>query len=137
MKFLKPIALGMILVFVGWLVANATISLKPDSTAAAQDVRTLDNRITMLEQRLFSIQTSINRLEQFAISQRSTGGRDNALDGEINQLRQEFNNLTRKSSDIECGLLKLDERTTRRPPRTTTDPCRLNPNSPIQLPARP
>jgi len=137
MKFLKPIALGMILVFIGWLVANATISLKPNPKAAAQDVRTLDNRITMLEQRLFSIQTTINRLEQFAISQRSTGGRDNVLDGEIDRLRQEINNLTRRSSDLECGVLKLDERTTRRPPRTTTDPCRLNPNSPVQLPTRP
>ena len=139
MKFLKLITLGIVVGVVVGLVANATISLKSDYHAV-QDVRSLDSRINMLEQRFYSIQTSVNRLEQLAITQRSTGPRETVLDQQLNMLTQEVQKLIIRLDDAECGLIKLDERTAagmRRSGRTANDPCRLNPTAPLQLPARP
>jgi hypothetical protein len=109
------------------------------SNAEPQDPASLDRRISMLEQRFYTIQTSINRLEQIVVNQRSTPvptGRD----PQVELLRQEVEGVKLRLNEIECGLVKLDERTTSAGATTRKrdgDPCRLNPNSPVSLSTRP
>ena len=100
----------------------------------------LDTRLIQLEQRLYSIESNINRLQQSIYSQRSTAP-TSTLDQEILLIREQLQNLTLRVTETECGLLKLDERTatsrtgsgTPRP----TDPCRVNPTAQLRLPTRP
>ena len=113
------------------------------SGAETQDPSSLDRRISMLEQRFYTLETSINRLQQYVTSQRSTGSSSDLRDREIGQLRQEVQRLQLRLTEVECGLLKLDERTAapggnrKGPESRTTDPCRLNPGLPLRLPSRP
>lgn len=112
--------------------------------AEIQDVSGLDRRITMLEQRFYSLETSMNRLQQVVASQRSTGSSSSDLrDRELDQLRQEMQRLQLRLTEVECGLLRLDERTTtvsgnrRGGEARPADPCRQNPGLPVRLPSRP
>lgn len=110
-----------------------------------QDVSSLDRRISSLEQRLYSIETSINRLQLAAISERTQAVRSSDRDPEISLLRGEIQALRQRVNEIECGLIKLDERTTSSSIREArgsaatriTDPCRLNPAAPLRLSTRP
>ena len=108
------------------------------SGAETQDPSSLDRRISMLEQRFYTLETSMNRLQQLMTSQRSTSSSSDARD--VDQLRQELGRLQLRLNEVECGLLKLDERTAigrkggeSRPP----DPCRQNSAVPLRLPSRP
>ncbi len=111
--------------------------------AETQDPSSLDRRISMLEQRFYTLETSMNRLQQYVTSQRSTGSSSDLRDREVEQLRQEVQRLQLRLNEVECGLLKLDERTAtpggnrKGPGSRTTDPCRLNPGLPLRLPSRP
>ena len=107
-----------------------------------QDVSGLDRRISMLEQRFYSMETSMNRLQQAVVSQRSTGSSSDLRDREVDQLRQEMQRLQLRLTEVECGLLRLDERTTTASNRRSgearpVDPCRQNPGVPLRLPSRP
>ena len=141
MRVLKPFGIAIVCCAVILIVANASAG---ESAQSQQDVRILDRRMTLLEQRLYSIESIINRLEQSALSQRSAVPPTSARDSEINSLREEIRNLTLRLTEAECGLLKLDERTatsaggTRKGLGTRpTDPCRVNPNAPLRLSTRP
>lgn len=110
------------------------------NTVQSQDVRMLDSRITQLEQRLYSIESRINRLEQFNVTQRSASPTPSTRDPELNVISDQIQNLTLRVSETECGLLKLDERTatTRKGPGTRpSDPCRVNAAAPLRLSTRP
>lgn len=114
------------------------------AVSATQDVSGLDRRISMLEQRFYSLETSMNRLQQIVTSQRSAGSSSSDLrDREVDQLRQEMQRLQLRLSEVECGLLRLDERTTtassnrRGGEARPADPCRQNPGLPLRLPSRP
>jgi len=147
MNFLKNshAALGVI------LIVGIMVHLHPGKDSAAwegtketQDVRGLDRRISTLEQRLFSIESSISQLQQSAFAQRSTVPQSNARDLEINLIRADMQALQLRINEIECGLLKLDERTTvsardnrRSSGARPTDHCRLNPATPLRLSTRP
>lgn len=149
MSFLKKwrLALGILLCAVIGVMANAhpgKSSAAFEAITGAQDVRSLDRRISSLEQRLYSIESSINRLEQSALSQRAPVLQPSAREQEINLLRREIQTLQLRLNEIECGLVKLDERTTtpirddRKSVRAkTADPCRLNPATPLRLLSRP
>jgi len=113
-------------------------------SAETQDPASLDRRISMLEQRFYSLETSMNRLQQYVSAQRSTGSASSDLrDREVDQLSQDLQRLQLRLNEVECGLLKLDERTTaaaanrRGPESRPTDPCRLNPGQPLRLSSRP
>ena len=150
MSFLKKWRLALVIglcAFVG-VMTNAypnKISPSREEVPATQDVRSLDRRISSLEQRLYSIESSINRLQQSALSQRTPVSQPSARDQEINLLRGEIQTLQLRLSEIECGLVKLDERTTSSAVREarrsegakTADPCRLNPATPLRLSNRP
>lgn len=117
-------------------------------TTGVQDTIHLERRISLLEQRFYSVETSINRLEQQAtLSQRPSTTQSSGREMEINLLRAEVETLRRRLYEMECGLLKLDERTATPAARdsrkkagagsSSTDPCRLNSESPVQLSTRP
>lgn len=133
-----------VLVVIAILAAVAVVSLGREASsaesAATQDVIGFDRRINMLEQRFYRLETSINRLEQYVTAQRSTGGSD-LRDRETDQLRQEVQRLQLRLNEVECGLLKLDERTATAGRRggeaRPADPCRQNANTPLRLPSRP
>lgn len=143
MNVSKVVAASVMLSVVVVVIAN----LYPGSSSAMgnvtgmQDVRILDRRISLLEQRLYSIESNINRLEQAVVSQRSTAQPPNAADREIYLLREDIHKLSQRLSEIECGLLRLDERTApsgnTRKATGAKDACRLNPSAPLQLSTRP
>jgi predicted RNase H-like nuclease (RuvC/YqgF family) len=130
-----PIAILVSVVLIGWNRGSAG--------AETQDVSGLDRRISMLEQRLYSLETSMNRLQQVVTSQRSTGSSSDLRDRELDQLRQDVQRLQLRLNEVECNLLKLDERTAtggvnrRSGEARPADPCRQNPGAPVRLPARP
>jgi hypothetical protein len=138
------IVLSTVIVLIACAYA-ARSSFAWESMTAVQDVRSLDRRISSLEQQLYSIQTSINRLEQSALSQRTPSSQTGVRDQEINLLRGEIQTLQLRVSEIECGLVKLDERTITPAVREArrdaaariADPCRLNPGTPLRLSTRP
>ena len=142
------IALSVILCTAIGVMANAYPSKStsaPEYIPGSQDVRGLDRRISSLEQRLYSIETSINRLERSAISQRPPVVSPGARDPEISILRGEIQTLQLRLNEIECGLVKLDERTATPAIREArknegaraADPCRINPAGPLRLSTRP
>lgn len=122
-----------------------TSSRGNSSTAATenQDVSSLDRRLSLLEQRFYSIESSISRLQQYVAAQRppvsqpSTG----ISDREISLMREEIQRLNMRVAEIECGVIKLDERTTPASRRSatakSTDPCRQNADTRVILSARP
>jgi len=143
-------ALPFILCAAVSIIASAYF-LRSDSAglvqaAHAQDNTMLERRINQLEQRFYTIETSITRLEQQAsLSSRPSITQPAASDTEVTLLRSEVEALQRRLSETECGLAKLDERTLapatrdarKRSGVSSTDPCRLNPETPLRLSTRP
>ena len=110
------------------------------SGAETQDPASLDRRISMLEQRFYSLDSSMNRLQQLIASQRSTAApASDSNDRQINQIGEEIQRLQLRLVELQCGLAKLDERTaTRRSGEPkSTDPCRANPDTPLRFSSRP
>jgi hypothetical protein len=97
-----------------------------------------------MEQRFYSIEASIRGLEQQSRLAGSTTARAER-DPEVGMLRAEAESLRRRLAEIECGLVRVDERTltpaAREARRNSTgaavDPCRLNAGAPLRLPTRP
>jgi hypothetical protein len=120
-----------------------------EDTTQIQDVRILERRMSLIEQRLYSIELSINRLQQSGPSQRETISQSGVRDYEIKVIAGDVKLLEKRLSEIECGLVKLDERTSVGDPRKSTgakppsagakptDPCRLYPDTPLRLSNRP
>lgn len=140
-RLVHGVFLCVIVVLAG---SYARSSFAWQSIAGSQDVRSLDRRISSLELRLYSIETSINRLEQSTSAPRTPNSQSSARDQEINLLRAEIQTLQLRLNEIECGLVKLDERTmapaardARREAAKIADPCRLNPATPLRLSTRP
>ena len=139
MAFQRVLQLVVIVILGAVIVGGISHSA---DVSATQDPSGLDRRISMLEQRFYSLETSMNRLQQVVTSQRSAGSSSDLRDRELDQLRQELQRLQLRLTEVECGLLKLDERTAtggnrKGPDSRTTDPCRLNPGQPLRLPSRP
>lgn len=114
------------------------------SHVASQDVARIESRISLLEQRFYSIETSIRALEQQLRLSAGTTGRA-SRDPEVGLLRAEVEGLRRRLVEIECGLARVDERTLPPPAKEARrksasgagDPCRANADAPLRLPTRP
>ena len=111
-----------------------------------QDVTSLERRISLLEQRFYTLETSINRLQQqVSLSERPTVAQPGARDVEVTLLRSQVEMLQRRLNEIDCGMVKLDERTLspaarearRKAGTNNIDPCRLNVDAPLRLSTRP
>jgi hypothetical protein len=111
---------------------NSSASIEP------QDPASLDRRLSMLEQRLYTIESNINRLQQYVTTQRPPVTAPSTSDRDVIALREEIQRLSLRLGEVECGVLKLDERTARTPKSSKpADPCRQNPDAPLRLPTRP
>lgn len=109
--------------------------------SATQDPSSLDRRISMLEQRFYSVESSISRLQQYVAAQRPSVPQPSTSDRDLLLMREEIQRLNLRMAEVECGLIKLDERTTPAARRNATgkqeDPCRLNPDTPLRLSTHP
>lgn len=128
MQVSKLIAVTVIMTVAIVIVTTASAN----NPTQIQELRTLESRVQMLEQRLYSIESSLNRLQ--TSPQRSPSNSD----AELILMRNEIQNLNARLADAECAVLKLDQRTiTNRAATKPTDPCRLNPTQPVELRSRP
>ena len=136
-----------VLVLVSAMAAAAVYADSPPAPGAgvaapAQDVIRIESRLTQLEQRLHMMETSLRGVEQQL--RLSATGRG-AGDPEVRLLRSEVESLRRRLAEVECGLARVDERTLgaaarderRKSGAGAGEPCRLNADAPLNLPARP
>lgn len=123
---------------------RASAAAGGETATAAQDVVRIESRLNQLEQRLYSIEASVRGLEQQSRISGVTAGRP-APDPEVGLLRSDVGALRLRLAEVECGLERVDERTLtaaardarRRADAGAGDPCRLNPNAPVNLRGRP
>ena len=117
----------------------------PTAMAQSQDPF-LSRRIDQIENRFYSLESRLNRVEQEASRSRPTSpGILNNNDTEIQFLRSQVDSLRLRLGEAECGLLRLDERTLTSAARLArgkagpreSDKCRVDIATPIQLSARP
>ena len=144
MNFSKQMNLVLVVVLCAVIGVMANSSRGASSRAATenQDVSSLDRRISLLEQRFYTVESNISRLQQYVAAQRPPVSQPGVSDRELLLLREEIQRLNLRMTEVECGLSKLDERTTsaaRRNAATqkSTDPWRLNPETPVRLSTRP
>lgn len=126
--------IGFLAVVAVVMQLNRTGSVR--AAEPAQDVMSLDRRINSFEQRLYLMESHINQLQQQIQYAQRQPSVSSARDPEADRLRLEVNLLQARLAEIECGVKKLDERTLPASARTAqkpTDPCRLQPNTPVQL----
>ena len=137
MNFSKQSNLVLVLVLCVVIGTMANVSWGK-SSAEPQDPSSLDRRISLLEQRFYQVESSVNRLQTFIASQRPPTSQPNTSDRDVLIIRDEVQRLSLRLGEVECGLLKLDERTaTRRSTPKSDDPCRVNVDAPLRLSARP
>jgi hypothetical protein len=107
---------------------------------SAQDTLQLDRRISTLEQRLYTIESRISGIEQQVIQTRNSTPSGPVRDPLLDQLRSETSLLRERVRELECALVKIDERTLSEAAKKTRagakDPCRQNPQSPVRLTTR-
>ena len=123
------------------LVCVLGLALLTISATPQQDVIRLESRMNQLEQRFYSIESSIRTLEQ---QSRLAGANQRDLSQEdVARLRAEIQTLQLRLADDECALARLDERTlspamraSRQRSAGRTDPCRANADAPLRLPDR-
>ena len=140
MNFSKQSNLVWVILLCIAIGITATVSRGKNSSELTepQDPASLDRRISLLEQRLYTIESNINRLQQYVTTQRPSVTAPSTSDRDIIVLREEIQRLSLRLGDVECGTLKLDERTTPSHKNSkSADPCRQNPDAPLRLPTRP
>lgn len=112
----------------------------------------LERRVSQVEQRFYYIESRLNQLENQARYPGVLPGTASPnqlqlgqLRTELDTLRTQIDSLRSRVGEVECGLLKVDERTLtpaarqdrRRSTVDTSEPCRTNPDSPVRLSVRP
>lgn len=110
--------------------------------APQQEVFRLETRINQLEQRLIQIDATLRNLQQQARLGAGAAGRGVSAQ-EVEILRTQIQALQVRLAEHECALAKLDERTlspamrnSRKQSGVRSDPCRINPDTPVRLPER-
>jgi len=140
MNLSKQSKLVLVVVLCAVIGVMASIS-RGSSATEPQDPSSLDRRLSLLEQRFYSIESSISRLQTYVASQRPQVSQPTTSDRDVLLMREEIQRLTLRVTELECGLSKLDERTTPASRRNTLpksdDPCRTNVETPVRLSARP
>jgi predicted nucleic acid-binding Zn-ribbon protein len=140
MKFSKLANVVLVVVLCAIVGVLARGSSNAEANAV-QDVSSLDRRLSLVEQRIYSLESSITRLQQYvsSMSQRPVASQPSTTnDRELSLLREEVERLGLRLNEVECGLMKLDERTTTgRKSSKPSDPCRANPDAPLRLATRP
>jgi hypothetical protein len=141
------LALGVIMATAIGMASGLVLSGRPSASSGqgTQESVFLNQRLRVLEQRLYTIESSINQLQQAVSSQRASNPPSGGRDPELIGLRSEVDAINRRLIEIECGLVKLDERTStpatrealKRMGDSGNDRCRLNAADPLRLSSRP
>jgi len=110
----------------------------------------LEQRLSQVEQRFNYIESRLNRLEsesRYPGVLPNTSSRNNPEVGllrtQVDAMRTDIDSLRGRIGELECALLKLDERTltpaarSARRPGSSSEPCRTNTSAPVKLSARP
>ncbi len=126
------LVLGLYNAFVG--------SNVPKASAQVADAY-LSRRVDQVEQRFYQLESRLNRLESESMrSSISPVPAHSQNDVELQFLRTQTEGLRSRVGELECGVLRLDERTlpaTRRMAKKSAEPCRKDPEAVVQLSARP
>ena len=136
MKSVLAIAGGAILVYTGFAYMTGSNMQKVE----AQSDIFLSRRIDQVEQRFYSLESRLNRIEMESRQPSIGAVRPAGNDVELQYLRTQIDSLRTRLGEAECGLLKLDERTLTAVQRRTTagaEPCRKNWGDRIMLSVRP
>ena len=140
MKFLKLHGLVTFIVLCAAAAISAGTLNTGNVSTASQDPYGLDRRITTLETRMFSLDSQVRQLEQQMSLMMRTPSPTRQRDPETESLQRQVDLLQSQVNEMRCGLAKLDERTLPVASRPGTgqsdrqsDPCRLNPNTPLVL----
>lgn len=116
------------------LICVLGLALLTISATPPQDAIRLESRINQLETRLYSIEANIRSLEQ---QSRIAGSSQRGLSqDDLVRLRADIQTLQLRLQENECALARLDERTLSPAMRRKSgrpDPCRANPDAPLQL----
>jgi hypothetical protein len=130
------IGFGFAVLLVGALVYGKS------STAKAQDTISLDRRISMVEQRLYGIESNIRLLQQQLEIRPRSPQPSTQRDPEVELLQRQVLTLQRQVDDLRCGVIRLDERTlpaanrNQTAPGARVDPCRADADSPLSFSIR-
>ena len=109
MRVLTKIFLAIVLCAVIGMQVAAYRNPSSASGIEPQDASYLDRRISLLENRLGSLESSVRMLGQQATSQRSAPAQP-TRDPEVALLRSEVEILNARLRELECGVVHLDER---------------------------
>ena len=137
--------------YVVWIFAGLAVLIYcglalVERAVSAQTDRYLESRINQIEQRFYQIESRINRVEQDSITRRSVTSPQlpDVRSQEISSIQNDIIGLRGRVGELECGVLKLDERTltasrrlSTRAPQSGSDRCRQDWASPVYLTARP
>ncbi|HKS26747.1 MAG TPA: hypothetical protein VJS44_02960 [Pyrinomonadaceae bacterium] len=131
-------ALAVAVVYARELVSDRVEAAPP------QELTRIESRLSQLEQRFYSIEMNIRSLEQQSRLSSVNSGRPER-ETEVMLLRSEVEALQRRVAELECGLVRIDERTLtpaarearRRYEGGVGDTCRLNTGAPLRLSTRP
>ena len=111
------------------------------SSEPGQDIMSVDRRVTTLEQHMYTLDSNLNQLQQQIMMLNRTSSQPTGSSADVQQLRIELDVLRSQMTQVECALAKLDERTlTTGKPRVRAgvkDPCRLDPQTPIEITGHP
>jgi hypothetical protein len=144
-------AVGMLMlaaiVIVAFLNAKGEARHSSTSTSGvAQDPTGLDRRLSLLEQRFYIVENTLNRIEQQSrLNPSPATPQPSGSDNDIALLRAQVESLQRQMAELSCGLAKLDERTLSPEARSareksatlSADPCRQNADAPLRIANRP
>jgi len=145
MRSVKIVCLFLVLCAAVAIGARAYRENAPEpATPSAQDSIYLERRITTLEQRIYTIESSLSQLQQQIRISRESPSSTTTRDPEISLVQSEIAILKARMRELECGLVHVDERTlpatvreARKRAGTAKDPCRSDPEAPVQLSSRP
>ena len=130
--------------FSGWPSAEPELT----TTAHAQSSIMLEQRLNQVEQRFNFIESRLSRLESESRSPTTSLGTSRTdtqltlLKAQMDTMRADIDSLRVRTGELECAVLKLDERTLTASERAarrkggSSEPCRSNPASPVTLSAR-
>jgi len=111
------------------------------TTAHAQTDPFLSRRVDMIEQHLYTLESRVN---QVSTTRPSIAPQlPSIIQNDVDSVRTAVDGLRIRLGEVECGVLKLDERTLTAVQRRTTrsgsstDRCRADFGTPIMLSSRP
>ncbi|HMF57582.1 MAG TPA: hypothetical protein VK619_14665 [Pyrinomonadaceae bacterium] len=141
MKNLRALLIALIVAVAALIAISARAYYPETGGALPQDTVGLDSRIRALEQRLNFIESNMARLEQQSMLNSTRQPSSNRSELQFDLLQRQIGTLQIHINEIECGLARLDERTLSTSARAmrpraerSNDPCRLNPDVPLQFP---